>query len=339
MPLSDITIRNAKPSAKPVRLYDNGGLYLEVSPAGGKLWRLKYRFEGRENRLALGVYSAVGLKDARAKRDEARKQLAAGVDPSAARKQAKAAVAEGFEAVAREWYGKHAPRWVPGHSSKVLRRLERDVFPWLGARPVGQITAPELLACIRRIEVRGSIETSHRALRDCGQIFAYSIATGRAERNPATDIRGALEPAVKTHHAAITDPKAVGALLRAIDGYQGDLTTRCALKLAPLTFVRPGELRAAEWSEFDLEAGEWNIPAERMKTREPHLVPLSAQAVAILRELHPLDGLGALPLPVPAGPGPADVRERSQRRPAAARVLEGRDDRPRLPRHGPHEPR
>jgi integrase len=157
---------------------------------------------------------------------------------------------------------------------------------------VGEITAPELLTCLRRIEVRGSIETAHRALRDCGQIFAYSIATGRAERNPATDIRGALQPAVKTHHAAITDPKAVGALLRAIDGYQGDLPTRCALRLAPMVFVRPGELRAAEWTEFDLEAGEWNITARRMKTREPHLVPLSVQAIAILRELLPLTGSG-----------------------------------------------
>ena len=157
---------------------------------------------------------------------------------------------------------------------------------------MGEITAPELLTCLRRIEVRGSIETAHRALRDCGQIFAYSIATGRAERNPATDIRGALQPAVKTHHAAITDPKAVGALLRAIDGYQGDLPTRCALRLAPMVFVRPGELRAAEWTEFDLEAGEWNITARRMKTREPHLVPLSVQAIAILRELLPLPGSG-----------------------------------------------
>jgi integrase len=297
MPLTDTTIRNAKPGKKPRRLFDGGGLYLEVAPAGGKGWRLKYRFAGKEKRISLGVYPAVGLREARARRDGARKQLAASIDPSVARKAEKAAETDSFEAVAREWYGKHAPRWGLGHADNTIRCLERDVFPWLGTRPMGKVTAPELLACLRRIEARGAIETAHRVLQNCGRVFLYAKATGRAQRNPAADLRGALSPATQTHHAAITNPLAIGALLRAIDDYQGDLPTRCALKLAPLTFVRPGELRAAEWAEIDLDAGEWNIAASRMKTREPHLVPLSAQAITVFRELHPLTGSGRYVFP------------------------------------------
>jgi len=297
MPLTDTTIRNAKPSEKPRRLFDGGGLYLEVAPAGGKWWRLKYRFGGRDKRISLGVYPAVRLRDARDRRDAARKQLAAGIDPSAARKAEKAAEADTFEVVAREWYAKHAPRWGRGHADNTIRCLERDVFPWLGIRSVSKVTAPELLAVLRRIEGRGAIETTHRALQNCGRVFRYAIATGRAERDPAADLRGALPPAKKKHHAAITDPKEIGALLRAIDGYQGAFATQCALRLAPLTFVRPGELRAAEWSEINLDGDEWRIPADRMKMREVHIVPLSRQAVECLRELYPLTGSGRYVFP------------------------------------------
>ena len=294
MPLTDATIRNAKPGDKPRRLFDGGGLYLEVTPAGGKGWRLKYRFAGKEKRISLGVYPAVGLREARARRDGARKQLAAGVDPSAARKAVKAARGgeDSLEAVAREWHAKHAPRWAPGHASNIISRFERDIFPWLGARPVNEVAAPELLRVLRRIESRGALELAHRAHQNIGRVFQYAIATGRAERNPAADIRGALPPVKEKHHAAITDPKAIGALLRAIDGYQGSFVTRCALQLAPLTFVRPGELRKAEWSEIDLDVAEWRIPAERMKMRAIHIVPLPVQAIACLRELHPLTGSG-----------------------------------------------
>jgi integrase len=232
----------------------------------------------------------VGLREARARRDGARKQLAAGIDPSAARKAQKAASADSLEAVAREWYAKHAPRWG---ADNTIRCLERDVFPWLGTRPVGKVTAPELLACLRRIEARGALDWRPHTV-SCRTAGGCS---GRAERDPAADLRGALPPAKEKHHAAITDPKAIGALLRAIDGYQGSLVTQCALRLAPLTFVRPGELRGAEWSEIDLEAAEWRIPAERMKMRATHIVPLSAQALAILRELHPLTGNGRYVFP------------------------------------------
>jgi len=247
---------------------------------------------GREKLLSLGTYPEVGLKEARDKRDEARKQLAAGIDPGEARKAQKTAEADSFEAVAREWLAKHTPRWAPGHASKTIGRLERDIFPWLGGRPVGQITAPELLAALRRIEARGAVEAAHRAHQTCGRVFRYAIATGRAERDPAADLRGALPPVKEKHHAAITDPKAVGALLRAIDGYRGSFITQCALRLAPLTFVRPGELRKAEWSEIDLKAAEWRIPAERMKMKTQHIIPLSVQVVAILGELYPLTGPG-----------------------------------------------
>ncbi|MCA1853594.1 MAG: site-specific integrase, partial [Beggiatoa sp.] len=240
-------------------------------------------------------------KEARGRRDNAREHLAHGADPGEVRKAQKAARADrdagSFEAVAREWHAKHAPRWATGHADKIIQRLEREVFPWVGGRPVGKVTAPELLACLRRIEARGAIETAHRALQDSGRVFRFALATGRAERDPAADLRGALAPVIESHYAALLAPEAIGALLRAIDGYQGDLPTRCALRLAPLTFVRPGELRKAEWSEIDLDAAEWNIAAKRMKTREPHLVPLSRQAVECLRELYPLTGRGRYVFP------------------------------------------
>jgi len=293
MPLTDTTIRNAKPAAKPITLFDRDGLYLLVTPTGGKWWRLKYRYGGKSKLLSLGTYPAVKLKDARVKRDELRQQLASGIDPGQLRKAAKVAQngdANNFEAIAREWFEKFKPTWVASHADKIIRRLERDVFPYVGRRSINIITAPELLTVLRRIESRGALETAHRIMQNCGQVFRYAVATGRAERDPSGDLRGALPPTREKHHASITDPKAIGDLLRAIDGYRGFAVTRSALNLAPLVFVRPGELRMAQWSEFDLESAEWRIPAERMKSRAPHIVPLSLQAITILRELEPLTG-------------------------------------------------
>lgn len=301
MPLSDLTIKNRKPGAKPVKLSDEKGLFLLVSPAGGKWWRLKYRFGGKEKLLSLGTYPEVPLKDARQRRDDARKLLADGTDPGENRKTVKAAKSEraanSFEVIAREWFAKNSATWSENHGSRIIRRLERDIFPWIGGRPISDITAPKLLAVLRRIEDRGAVETAHRAHQNCGQVFRYAIATGRAERDPSPDLKGALPPVKQTHRAAITDPKAIAELLRAMDAYQGSFITKCALRLAPLLFVRPGELRKAEWAEIDLDKAEWNIPAERMKMREPHLVPLSIQAVEILRELHALTGGGRYVFP------------------------------------------
>ncbi|MGH8589832.1 MAG: tyrosine-type recombinase/integrase [Gammaproteobacteria bacterium] len=295
--LTDIRCRNTKPREKSFKMADAGGLYLILNPNGSRWWRFDYRFARKRRTLSMGTYPAVSLKLARARRDAARKQLAAGIDPGLARKAERSAIADSFDAVAREWHAKRAPTWAPGHAEKITGRFERDIFPWLGGRLVGQITAPELLAVLRRIEARGAIELAHRALQNCGRVFRYAIATGRAERDPAADLRGALPPVKERHHAAITDPKDIGGLLRAIDGYRGSFVTQCALRLASLTFVRPGELRKAEWSEFDLEGTEWRIPAERMKMRAIHVVPLSAQAVAVLHELRPLTGSGRYAFP------------------------------------------
>lgn len=306
MSLTDTAIRKAKPANKPQRLFDSGGLYLELSPAGGKWWRLKYRFGGKEKRLSLGTYPEVGLADARGRRDEARKLLAVGVDPSEHRKAEKAAgedrAANSVEVVAREWFAKQSPAWTAGHAEKIIQRLENDIFPWLGKRPIAEVTAKELLTTVNRIVDRGAVESAHRALQNCGQVFRYASVTGRSERNPAADLRGALPPVKQTHLAAITDPTKVGGLLRAMDSYTGNFITKCALRLAPLVFVRPGELRQAEWAEINLEAGEWNIPAEKMKMREAHLVPLSTQAAAILAELHALTGRGRYVFPSARGP-------------------------------------
>ena len=301
MSLNATAVRNVKPAEKTQRLYDALGLYLEVSPSGGKWWRFKYRHLGKEKRLSLGVYPDTSLKKARDRRDEARKLLAAGVDPAEQRKAEKAAgrerAANSFEVVAREWFDRQSRNWAPSHSSKIIRRLERDLFPWLGARPIAEIKAPELLQVLRRIEGRGALETAHRALQNSGQVFRYAVATGRAERDPSGDLRGALTPWHPVHYASITDPAKVGELLRAMDKLNARPVVKAALRLAPMLFVRPGELRQAEWAEIDLEAGEWNIPAERMKTRVPHLVPLSKQAVAILSDLYPLTGSGRYVFP------------------------------------------
>ena len=222
MPLTDTAIRNAKPGEKPVRLFDGGGLYLEVSPTGGKWWRLKYRFDGKEKRLSLGVYPDVSLKDARDRRDASRKLLADGIDPSENRKAMKSAradrAANSFEVVAREWFAKYSATWAANHGDGIIRRFERDIFPWIGGRPIADVTAPELLAVVRRIENRGALETAHRALGNCGQVFRYAVATGRAMRDPCGDLRGALPPVKGEHFAATTEPKRVAELLRAMDG-------------------------------------------------------------------------------------------------------------------------
>lgn len=301
MPLTDTAIRKARPGDKAAKLADGGGLYLLLKPDGARWWRWDYRrpVTGKRNTLSLGTYPDTGLADAREKRDTARKLLAAGVDPSEHRKAEKAAgverAANSFEVVAREWLSRRD--WVESYSSKVLAWMENDVFPWIGARPIAELSAPEFLSVGRRIESRGAIESAHRILQNCGQVMRYAIATGRAERNPVADLKGALPPAPKRHHAAITDTNAIGGLLRAMDGYSGGLVTNSALRLAPLVFVRPGELRQAEWAEIDLDNAEWNIPAHKMKMRLPHLVPLSEQAVSILRELHPLTGRGQYVFP------------------------------------------
>jgi integrase len=299
MALTDTAIRNAKPCGKPLRLFDAGGLYLEVSPAGGKWWRLKYRFAGKEKRLSLGVYPEVSLKAARDRRDASRKLLADGIDPSEYRKAGKAARAErtanSFEVVAREWFAKNSATWAANHRDRTIRRFERDILPWIGGRPIAEVTAPELLAVVRRIENRGALETAHRALGSCGQVFRYAVATGRGIRDPSGDLRGALPPVKVEHFAATTEPKRFAELLRAMDGYEGTLTVRCALRLAPLVFVRPGELRKAEWADIDLDAAEWRFTVTKTKT--PHIVPLSRQAVQILRELHPLTGRGRFVFP------------------------------------------
>lgn len=289
-PLTDLALRRAKPSDRTQKLFDGGGLYLEISPKDGRWWRLKYRFDGKEKRLALGVYPEVPLALARQRREDARHLLARGIDPAQHKKAAamakEALGANTFEATAREWLAKRD--WVPTYAVKVVAWMENDVFPWIGSRPVGELTAPEFLRVARRIEDRGAIESAHRIMQNCGQVMRYAIATGRAERNPVADLRGALASPPERNHAAVVDPTQLGGVLRALHSYHGTPVLQAALKLVPLLFVRPGELRQAEWSEVDLDAGLWSIPAARMKMRQPHVVPLAHQAVEVLRELHPV---------------------------------------------------
>jgi integrase len=297
MALTNVRIKRLKPEKKAYKVFDGRGLYMEISPSGGRLWRLKYRFEGREKRLALGVYPEVTLAEAREKREAARKLLAQGIDPTDAKKAKKAqetAQEETLEVIAREWHQRFYSTWTPGHAARIMTVLETDVFPWIGSRPIKEVNAPELLAVARRVEARGALESAHRLIGNCGMVFRYAVATGRAERDPSGDLRGALPPAQVKNHPTITDPVEIGKLLRAMDGYEGSFIVRCALRLAPLVFVRPGELRHAEWAEFSLEDENpvWKIPGEKMKMRRPHIVPLSRQAVEIVKELQPLTGSG-----------------------------------------------
>ena len=299
MALTDTSIRNAKPADKTYAIADERGLSIQIKPSGGKWWRLRYRFNGKEKMLSLGTYPDVGLKEAREKRDEARKLIAAGVDPSQQRKAAKSAkqerAANCFEVICREWLENKRSNIEEAQYKKALARLEKDVFPWLGKLPIAEITAPEVLSVLRRIDERGARYTAHKAKSEISQCFRYAIATGRATRDPCPDLKGAI-PAPKTENLpSITDPKGVAELLRAIDGFKGTFVVRCALLLAPLLFVRPGELRKAEWKGIDLDKAEWRYLVTKTKTE--HLVPISTQAVAILRELHALTGHGKYVFP------------------------------------------
>lgn len=299
MPLTDLSVKNAKPEEKAYKLSDGGGMFLLVTPAGTKSWRLKYRFDGKEKLLTLGVYPDVSLSKARERREAARKQLADGIDPHEHKKATKTAKAERtsntFEAVARSWFKKKSTKWTPAYGERLLRRLERDLFPLLGSRPIAEIKPTELLAVLRKIEARGAIETAHRARSDAGQVFRFAVAEGKAERDVAGDLSDALEPKIIKHLAAVTEPAKVAELLRALDGYSGSLIVECALKLAPLVFVRPGELRKARWADIDLDNAEWRYLVTKTKTE--HLVPLSTQATAILRSLQPVTGAGPYVFP------------------------------------------
>jgi integrase len=294
--LTDVAVRNAKPKEKPFKLADERALYLLVMPTGGKLWRLNYRFCDKRKTIALGAYPDVSLARAREKRDEARRLLADGIDPLAQRKADKVATAETFRTVTEEFLAQRKPIWAANHYDKVKARLEW-LYPYIGDRSVSAVQASELLGPLRAIEAAGKGETAARTRLVAGQVFRFAIAAGKAQHDPTIALRGALAPVKPGHHAAVTESKAFGALLRAIDGYAGEPVSCAALKLLPLVFVRPGELRLAEWAEFDLDGVTWAIPGRRMKTGTDHIVPLSTQAVAILRALHPLTGNRQLVFP------------------------------------------
>jgi integrase len=299
--LSDLAIRKAKPQPVPYKVFDGDGLYVVVTPNGGRWWRYDYRHGGKRKTISLGVYPDVKLAGARERLRAARALVADGRDPSQVRKldvrQKRNAARNTFELVAGEWLDKHRTKFAAATVTKIDWLFKGYLFPQIGARPIGEIEPPELLAALQRIEARGRHETAHRTKQIAGQVFRYGIATGRAARDPSADLRGALTPVITTHHAAVTEPAAVGALLRAIEGFRGSFPVWQALRLAPLVFVRPGELRKAEWTEIDLDDALWRIPAERMKARNPHLVPLSRQAVTVLRELRPLTGRGRYVFP------------------------------------------
>ncbi len=294
MALTDTNIRKTKPRERTFKLYDEKGLYLEITPKGARRWRFRYRrpATGKENRLSLGIYPEVSLKAARVKCDEARALLARGIDPSDARrmeKQAARQAAEGtFQAVAEAWRDSYLSTKSEGHRKRTWGIVQRVLLPYIGKRPIGGIKAPELLHALRITEQRGRVETAHRALQTAGQIFRYAIATGRAERDVTADLRGALAPAKTEHMPAPTDPAKVGEILRALDAFAGTFTVGCALRLLRYLFVRPGELRKMRWEDVDLKAAEWRYTAS--KTDTPHLVPLSRQAVALLEDLRPVSG-------------------------------------------------
>ena len=297
MPLNDPKCRNAKPASKPYKLADEKGLYLLVQASGSKLWRFNYRHGGKQKTLALGSYPDVSLTKARDKLLEARKLLADGADPGAEKQRQRRdkAAASSFESVAREWLEKQTLK--PVTREKALWMFESLTFPWIGDKAISEIDAPDLLAMLRRIESRGKLETAQRVKQQCGRVFRYAVATGLAKRDPTGDLRGAIKTPKTKHRAAITEPALIGPLMRAIEGFHGSFVVAAALKLAPLVFVRPGELRHAEWSEIDLDAGEWRIAGDKTKMGNAHIVPLSMQAVAVLRDIQPLTGSGRYVFP------------------------------------------
>lgn len=297
MPLTDTAIRAAKPSKKQQKLFDGSGLYLLVFSSGSKVWRFKYHFQGKEKLISFGAYPAVGLKDARDKASEARKILGSGKDPSAERQYSKLQYRNTFELLAREWHEKQAPGWSETHAANVLRRMENDLFSHIGAKPVGAITATELLALLRKIEARNAVTVARMVRSLCSGVFRYAVMTGRADRDPAGDLRGAITARPTRNRAAITDPEKVGALLLAIDEYTGAFSVRCALNFMALTFCRPAEIVSAEWREFDFSDNVWRIPASKMKMSRDHLVPLSKQAVAMLETMRPYSDEGQYVFP------------------------------------------
>ncbi|MGZ8943746.1 MAG: tyrosine-type recombinase/integrase [Methylobacter sp.] len=291
MPLSDTAIKNAKPTEKPYKMADEKGMYLLVHTNGGKYFRLDYRFAGKRKTLALGTYPDTSLKQAREKLYTVKKQLADGIDPGITRKIEKAGSSENtFSAIAKEFIEGNKNRWSSSHRAHVEQCFERDVYPWIGSRPLKDLSAVEVLTTLRRIVDRGALETAARTKQFIGQAIRYGIATGRAERDVTADLRGALPSPVRGHFAAITEPKSLSQLLRDIDAYKGNFVVRTALQLQPLIFARPANLAAAEWSEFDLDAAEWRIAADKMKMKDAHIVPLSRQAVTLLRDIYPLTG-------------------------------------------------
>ncbi|MBF2099133.1 MAG: integrase arm-type DNA-binding domain-containing protein [Gloeomargaritaceae cyanobacterium C42_A2020_066] len=299
--LTDAKIRALKPGEKIVRVYDSHGLYIEQGRGGRPGWRLKYRFHGKENRISLGTYPQVSLAEARRLRDEYRDLIyIQDVDPAVRRKierQINTPPGDAFERVAREWLAGFSQGWAPAHTKTVVDRLEKDVFPWLGGRPMGQITAPDVLGVVKQVEGRGALETAHRVLGIINQVFRYGISTQRCTQKPAVALRGALPPARGEHLAAVTDPVKLGHVLRTIDAYPGSLVVRCALRMAPLVFVRPGELRAMRWSEIDWDKCEWRY--QLSKTHGDHIVPLATQALAILEQIRPLTAKGEYVFPTP----------------------------------------
>ncbi|MES1927287.1 integrase arm-type DNA-binding domain-containing protein [Salinisphaera sp. T31B1] len=293
MTLTAVQVKQAKPRKKQYKLSDSGGLYLLVRPNGGRYWRLKYRFHGKEKTLAFGTAEDVSLADARSKRNEARKQLVDGNDPMELKRRvqetAKARQANAFETIGREWHEHKRPRWSEKHATKVIRSIENDVFPALGSRPVAEITPPEVLRVIRKIEERDALDYSHRVLQRIGMVFRYAIVTGKATYNPASDLKGALKTRKAQHHAALSRDE-LPAFLQALDAYDGHVITRYGLQLVGLTFLRTGELRAARWTEIDIERAEWRIPPERMKLGDEHIVPLSEQAIKLFEALSEITG-------------------------------------------------
>ncbi|NAS98229.1 integrase [Pseudomonas syringae pv. actinidifoliorum] len=300
MALTDTALRNAKPRDKLYRLADAQGLCIEVTPSGGKLWRLRYRFDGKAKMLSLGIYPAITLAQARERREAARKMLAQGVDPSAHKQQEKTAAAAQvltMELLAREWYDYNRPRWAPATSSKVLQYLESDIFPVIGRQPASEVQRPELVELVRKIEKREAFNVARKVRQWLSQIFRFGLAKGVVPGNPATDLDVVAAHAPRTRHHPHVSESELPELLERLETAQCDITSKIAIRLLALTAVRPGELRLAPWSEFDLDAATWTIPAARMKARRPHIVPLPRQAIALLRALHELTGTYPLAFP------------------------------------------